>query len=134
MKILLFLLFILLNKEALNESSDGTSNPDSSSEGSSNQDSVKVVNSCGAENIKASNTQPNKVDDCKDPEEPACKFVTVQKDDDIKKFCAIIHGKYNDEEVISEVNQLINGKITVEGKGFYVKAEYLLIFIFILLF
>ena len=130
MKILLFLLFILLNKEALNEDSNEPSNPNSG-EG---QNSVKVVNSCGAENIKASNNQPNKVDDCKDPEEPACKFVTVQKDDDIKKFCAIIHGKYNDEEVISEVNQLINGKITVEGKGFYVKAEYILIFIFILLF
>ena len=47
-------------------------------------------------------------EDCKDPDEPFCKFVNITKYSKNKTFCAIIHGKYNDFSVKEEVINLIN--------------------------
>ena len=84
----------------------------------------EVVNSCGSDNFKTSNNEPSTKEDCKDPEEAACKIVTVKINGNTKKFCAIIHGKYNDEDVLKEVGNLINGEVAVEGKGFMIKEKY----------
>ena len=86
-----------------------------------------VVNSCGNKEYKTTNSMPKKKEDCKDDDEPACKLVNVTKNNIEKRFCAIIHGKYNDKDVIKEVEDLINAKITVEGKGFNSRVEYLLL-------
>ena len=79
------------------------------------RNSQSVVNSCGSNDVKNNTKIPDNVNDCKDPQESSCRFITVEKKGmETKKFCGIIHGKYNDREVIKEVNELINGKITVE--------------------
>ena len=119
MKISLLFIFLLLNF-----SQEEESNPESSPE----QDSgPKVVNSCGNDEFKISSSMPNKPEDCIDSEEPACKFVSITKGDKEKRFCAIILGKYKDDDVKIEVEILINAKIKIEGKGFYNKIEYMLI-------
>ena len=51
---------------------------------------------------------PESKDDCKDLDEPFCRFVNITKHSKSKTFCAIIHGKYNDISVIEEVKNLIN--------------------------
>ena len=74
----------------------------------------QVVNSCGSSKYKASKEMPQNVDDCKDKDEPYCKFVSIEKGGENKSFCAIIHGKYNDPDVIDDVKDLIKAKkITV---------------------
>ena len=112
MKMSLLFIFILLNYSF--------QDPEPSTE-------QKVVNSCGNDKFKTSSSMPQNADDCIDPEEPACKFVSVTKNNIEKKFCAIIHGKYKDDDVKKEVEKLINAKIKIEGKGFYNKIEYMLI-------
>ena len=109
MKIFFFFIFILLNNKFLE------------------QTIPEVVNSCGAGNFKINGQQPANKDDCIDPDEPACKLVTISKNGIIdKKFCAIIHGKHDDKDVREEVEKLINKTILVE-KGFYIKTNYMLI-------
>ena len=91
--------------------------------------SNQVVNSCG---IKTSD-EPKGESECKDKDEPACKFVTVTINGENKKFCAIIHGKYNDGQVLEEVGQLIGGTVTVEGNGFIINLNYIIILFFTIL-
>ena len=75
-----------------------------------------VVNSCGSDKYKATIDMPQKVEDCKDRDEPYCKYVFIQKGREKKAFCAIIHGKYNDQDVINDVKALIKAdNITVLG-------------------
>ena len=89
--------------------------------------STKVVNSCGL----TTSDEPKKLEDCKDPNEPACKMVTVTIDKIKKKFCAIIHGKYNDDQVLKEVIELIKGdNVTVEGNGYMYNLNYIIILFF----
>ncbi len=89
-----------------------------------------VVNSCG----KKGTDQPNSENDCKDVEEPACKMVTVTlKDQPPKSFCAIIHGKYNDEQVLREVGALIEGDVKVTGNGFMINLNCIFILFFTIL-
>ena len=91
--------------------------------------SSPVVNSCG----KKTSDEPNGENDCKDTDEPACKFVTVTINGETKKFCAIIHGKYNDKQVLEEVGQLIGGTVNVQGNGFMINLNYIIIFFFTIL-
>ena len=112
MKIFFFFIFILLNNKFLEETIP------------------EVVNSCGSGEYKTSGKQPTKREDCFEEKEPACKLVTISKDGSDKKFCAIIHGKYNDEDVKKEIENLINAKISIE-KGFYIKTNYMLILLLI---
>lgn len=94
---------------------------------------TQVVNSCGdGEGIKEGNP-PNDVNDCKDKNEHACKMVTVStvngegKEIVEKQYCAIIHGKYNDQEVWSKVGDIVGKKIKIEGSGNFIKISYLVI-------
>ena len=89
----------------------------------------QVVNSCG----KKSSDQPTGENECKDPDEPACKFVTISIGNNTKQFCAIIHGKYNDEKVWTEVGDLINGTVRVAGNGFMINLNYIIIIFFTIL-
>ena len=76
----------------------------------------EVVNSCGSDEYRASNNQPQNVKDCDDMSEPHCKYVFIEKNGKKKAFCAIIHGKYNDEGVINDVKALIKAdNLTVLG-------------------
>ena len=95
-----------------------------------------VVNSCGKfKNYTAPKTQ----EDCKDPDEKFCKFVNITKNGTNILFCAVIHGKYNDEEVLEDVRNLINAE-TIEVLGskyligkspiFYFVFFYILLFLF----
>jgi len=88
-----------------------------------------VVNSCG----KKGPDQPNSENDCKDGEEPACKMVKVTLNGKTKKFCAIIHGKYNDLDVKKEVENLINGTVEVTGKGFMINLNCIFVLFFTIL-
>ena len=97
----------------------------------------KVINSCGND-FKNNNEMPNKTDDCKDDEEPFCKFVKITKNGDSIQFCAIIHGNYDDEDVIKEVKDLINGTIEVSESKYLIGKSaiiynilfYILLFLF----
>ena len=91
--------------------------------------STQVVNSCG----KKGSDEPSKVEECKDPDEPACKMVKVDINGQKKIFCAIIHGKYNDDQVLDEVKQLINGTVKVEGNGYMINLNYIIILFFTIL-
>ena len=94
----------------------------------------QVVNACGSDDIKKSTSEPNTEEDCKDNEEAACKLVEITKNSITKKYCAIIHGKYNDQDVISDVKSLIGAdELKVSGKSFIIKTKPLLCFIFIIL-
>ena len=88
--------------------------------------STQVVNSCG----KKTSDEPSKVEECKDLEEPACKMVTVTINKEKKKFCAIIHGKYNDDQVLKDVRALIDGDVEVEGNGYMINLNYIIILFF----
>ena len=88
--------------------------------------STQVVNSCG----KKTSEEPSTLEDCKDPEEPACKRVAVTINGEEKKFCAIIHGKYNDEQVLEDVKDLIKGDVRVEGNGYMINLNYIIILFF----
>ena len=94
---------------------------------------ANVVNSCGNTGIVGSSTEPTKEEDCKDSDEPACKLVHIKKGDQEKHFCAIIHGKYNDQDVLNDVKKMINADaLEVTGTGFVIKAKPALFFILIL--
>ena len=92
--------------------------------------SAQVVNSCGK--TKTSD-QPKELSDCKDPEEPACKLVKVTIKNVEKNFCAIIHGKYNDDQVLREVSKLIRGEVKVDGNAFMINLNYIIILFFTIL-
>ena len=89
----------------------------------------KVVNSCGDKEHKTTGKMPEKVEDCKDDDEPACKLVKIQKNNDNKNFCAIIHGKYKD--IIREVRDLIGADIEVSESS-YIKNKYIIFLSFFL--
>ena len=95
----------------------------------------KVINSCGIFNYSA----PKKEEDCKDPNEEYCKFVNITNGSTNISFCAVIHGKYDDQDVWNEVKELINatdikvlGSKYLIGKNpiFYLIFFYILIFLF----
>ena len=50
---------------------------------------------------------PNKKEDWTEHYEPACRLVNIIKNGQNKKFYAIIHGKYNDEDVRKERKERI---------------------------
>ena len=90
----------------------------------------EVVNSCGSDEYKATNNMPQKVEDCKDRDEPYCKYVYIEKRNETKAFCAIIHGKYNDQDVINDVKALIGAKnLTVLG-SLTNSINYIIYFLF----
>ena len=97
---------------------------------------VSVVNSCGIDKVRLSQNQPDSKDDCEnDKNEPACKLVTVYQNNKTigvdnpidKKFCAVIHGKYNDKNVLDSVKAVIGRTVTVEGNGKFFKFKLLFI-------
>lgn len=50
---------------------------------------------------------------------------SIVKENINKTYCAVIHGKYNDGEVIDEVRELIGStKIKVKGKSNIPKIKY----------
>ena len=93
----------------------------------------RVVNSCGNKDHKTTGKMPESPEDCKDDDEPACKLVKItKKNNRDKNFCAIIHGKYNDDDVIKEVRALVDAeKIEVLGNSF-IRNKYILSFVFFL--
>ena len=97
----------------------------------------RVINSCGKGGYKTNNSMPQSKEDCKDDNEIYCKFVTITKDNEETKFCAIIHGDYNDETVLKEVGETIKATVKVEGSNhltgkniIYYIFLYLLLFLF----
>ena len=97
-----------------------------------NQD--RVINSCGIRNYSA----PEGEKDCKDPNEKFCKYVEIEQSDGNKiRFCAVVHGNYDDEDVWKEVKSIINAKnITVLGSNYLIGKHsiFYCIFFYILLF
>ena len=92
----------------------------------------KVVNSCGDKDHKTTGKMPNKKEDWTEHDEPACRLVNITKNGQNKRFCAIIHGKYNDPDVINEVRALVDAeKIEVLGSSF-IRNKYILSFVFFL--
>ena len=90
----------------------------------------EVVNSCGSDEYKATNNMPQKVEDRKDRDEPYCKYVYIEKRNEKKAFCAIIHGKYNDQDVINDVKALIKAdNLTVLG-SLTNSINYIIYFLF----
>ena len=98
-------------------------------------DNKKVINSCGIFNYTAPKTE----EECKDPNEEYCKFVNIATGSTNISFCAVIHGKYDDQDVWNEVKELINatdikvlGSKYLIGKNpiFYLIFFYILIFLF----
>ena len=89
----------------------------------------QVVNSCGNEDYKASNNIPQNVGDCKDKDEPYCKFVSIEKGGENKSFCAIIHGKYNDPDVINDVKALIKADILTVSSSLTNSINYIIYFL-----
>ena len=87
-----------------------------------NNNNNKVINACGSGDFIKNYTQPTNKDDCKDPNEGYCKFVTItHSDGNITSFCAIIHGDFDDEDVLGEVAGIINvTNITVEDSKYLV--------------
>ena len=98
-----------------------------------NQTERKVINSCGITNY----TEPQKQEDCKDPNEEYCKFVNIANETMNISFCAVIHGNYDDGDVWNEVKELINATdIKVLGSKYLIGKNpiFYLIFFYILLF
>ena len=88
-----------------------------------------VVNSCGNK-FKTTQNQPQTQEDCKDDDEPACKLVIVYEtnsDKADKQFCAVIHGKANDNTVLDSVKKLIGRKVEIKGNGKSIKFKLLFI-------
>ena len=93
----------------------------------------KVINSCGIFNYSAPKTE----EECKDPNEEYCKFVNIATGSTNISFCAVIHGKYDDQDVWNEVKELINATdIKVLGSKYLIGKNpiFYLIFFYILLF
>ena len=92
----------------------------------------KVVNSCGN---KTDYSAPTNKDDCKDPNEKYCKFVNIVNGTMNISFCAVIHGKYDDNDVWNEVKDLINAtEIKVLGSKYLTKKNpiFYMVFFYIL--
>ena len=88
----------------------------------------KVVNSCGK---NKNYTAPTTQEDCKDPDEKFCKFVNITKNGTNILFCAVIHGKYNDEDVLKEVKDLIKAdNLEVLGSKYLIGKSPIIYFIF----
>ena len=91
----------------------------------------KVINACGSFDFIKNYSQPTKTEDCKDQNEPYCKFVTITHfDGNITKFCAIIHGDYNDEDVLKDVGGIINATISVDDSKFLIGKNSIIYYIF----
>ena len=97
-----------------------------------NDDNKKVINACGAGDFIKNYTEPNKQEDCKDPNEGCCKFVTINYLDGNKtRFCAIIHGDFDDTDVLDEVADIIKVKnITVEDSKYLIGRNAIIYYIF----
>ena len=81
----------------------------------------KVINTCGKDEFKFTNAQPSNASNCDDPNEGFCKLVTIKKEEGEEpvKFCAIIHGDYNDKDVLEEVKTAIKAiNVTVERSNY----------------
>ena len=94
----------------------------------------KVVNSCGDEAHKTTGKMPDRKEDCIDGIEPACRFVNIIKDGQNKRFCAIIHGKYNDKDVINEIKELIKAENLEVLESSFIKNKYIFFIFSIFLF
>ena len=98
---------------------------------------TQVINSCGKEGFKTNHSMPITQEDCKDADEKFCKFVRINKDNENITFCAVVHGNYNDKDVLDEVKKLINVKeIEVLGSNHLIGRNSIIIkiFFYILLF
>ena len=99
---------------------------------------ISVINSCGKDDFKISHKMPTSQDDCKDGSEKFCKFVSIKdNNNETFKFCAVVHGNYNDKDVLDEVKKLINVKeIEVLGSNHLIGRNSIIIkiFFYILLF
>ena len=98
---------------------------------------TQVINSCGKEGFKTNHSMPSKQEDCKDENEKFCKFVNITTEKGNIKFCAVVHGNYNDKEVLDEVKTLINvTSIEVLGSNHLIGKNSIIIkiFFYILLF
>ena len=63
----------------------------------------KVINNCGSKGY----IQPSNPKDCKDDNEKHCRFVTVKFNDGSEvKYCAIVHGDYDNDEAIDSFKQV----------------------------
>ena len=94
----------------------------------------KVVNSCGNDDHKTTGKMPNEKEDCKDLDEPACRLVNITKNGQNKRFCAIIHGKYNDKDVINEIKKLIKADYLDVLESSFIKNKYIFFIFSIFLF
>ena len=99
----------------------------------SQEDVRPVVNSCGSSHYKTSKEQPTEQFDCKDPDEPACKLIKITKNYTQISFCGVVHGKYNDVEVINDVKNLIKVDELEVLKGNIIKTKFIFKFLFIIM-
>ena len=90
----------------------------------------KVVNSCGDSEHKITGKMPTEPEHCKDDDEHACKFVNITKDGINKSFCAIIHGKFNDKDVLDEVKGLIRADNLEVLESSFIKNKYIFYFFY----
>ena len=98
----------------------------------------KVINSCGADEYKLNYKEPENETFCKDRDNGFCKFVHITHNDGSKtKYCAVVHGNYNDKSVLDDVVKLINvSSIEVLESKYLIgnKSGIFYLFFFILIF
>lgn len=98
--------------------------------------SRKVINNCGKKGL--GNEEPKAVEDCKDENEKNCRFVSVIIYGQNVSYCANIHGKYNNEDVINAFKSTVSDygvtDVVIEnGKGNYLFSSIISILIGFLL-
>ena len=98
---------------------------------------TQVINSCG-NRCKTNHTMPMNQTDCKDDKEAFCKLVKIKDNDEKEiRFCAVIHGNYDDKDVLKYVREAINVKeIEVLGSNYLMGRNHIIdiIFFYLLLF
>ena len=102
-----------------------------------NQENSELsISSCGKPIQNNNYSAPKSPEDCKDNNEEYCKWVSITKNNKNKTFCAVIHGKYDDNSIIEEVKKIVNvDAIIISGSEFYsIKYYYIFFYILILLF
>ena len=77
---------------------------------------------------------PNKKEEWTEHDEPACRLVNIIKNGQNKRFCAIIHGKYNDEDVRKEIKELIKADYLDVLESSFIKNKYIFFIFSIFLF
>ena len=94
------------------------------------------ISSCGKPVQNNSYKSPDDPIDCKDDNEEYCKWVSILKNGTNKTFCAVIHGKYDDDSIKDEVKNLIKAEeiIILSSKFFSIKYYFIFFYILILLF